>query len=58
MIRRRVFIMEEYMPMQPGDVVRTAADITALEQAVGFTPSTPLEEGIPRFVEWYRRFHN
>jgi UDP-glucuronate 4-epimerase len=50
--------IREYMPMQPGDVVRTAADITALEQAVGFTPSTPLEEGIPRFVEWYRRFHN
>jgi len=50
--------IREYHPMQKGDVVRTAADITALNTATGFAPSTPIEEGIPRFVDWYRRFHN
>jgi UDP-glucuronate 4-epimerase len=53
-----VSAIREYKPMQPGDVVRTAADITALSKAVGFAPSTPIEDGIPRFVEWYRKFHN
>ena len=50
--------IRDYKPMQPGDVVRTAADISALSAATGFTPSTPIEDGIPRFVEWYRSFHN
>ncbi len=44
----------DLQPMQPGDVVATAADIAALEAAVGFRPATPLEEGVRRFVAWYR----
>jgi len=43
-------------PMQPGDVHATFADIDALARDHGFSPSTPLEEGIPRFVEWYRAY--
>ncbi len=47
----------DLQPMQPGDVVATAADIGALERAVGFRPSTPLEVGVQRFVAWYRSFY-
>ena len=43
--------------MQPGDVPATYADIEALEQAVGFRPSTPIAVGIDRFVEWYRQYY-
>jgi UDP-glucuronate 4-epimerase len=45
------------MPMQPGDVPATAADIDDLHRDVGFAPSTPIDVGIPRFVEWYRGFY-
>jgi len=45
------------LPMQPGDVPSTFADIRALEEAVGFRPSTPLETGIGRFVSWYRDYY-
>ena len=45
------------LPMQPGDVPATYADIEALEQAVGFRPSTPIEVGIDRFVGWYRKYY-
>lgn len=44
-------------PMQPGDVPATFADVADLENAVGFRPATPLEEGIRRFVAWYREFY-
>jgi UDP-glucuronate 4-epimerase len=47
----------ELAPMQPGDVVATAADIADLEEAVGFAPVTPIEEGIRRFVAWYRSYY-
>jgi UDP-glucuronate 4-epimerase len=43
-----------HRPMQPGDVVATWADIDDLERAVGFRPSTPIEDGLQRFVAWYR----
>ncbi|HXN16568.1 MAG TPA: NAD-dependent epimerase [Usitatibacter sp.] len=43
----------ELLPMQAGDVPATEADTTALEQATGFKPATPVEEGIERFVSWY-----
>jgi UDP-glucuronate 4-epimerase len=46
--------VKEFLPMQPGDVRRTFADVDALEAAVGFRPDTPLREGLARFVEWYR----
>ena len=47
----------EMKPRQPGDVLRTAADVSALEAAVGFRPHTPLAEGIGRMISWYRDFY-
>lgn len=44
-------------PMQPGDVKETYADIGPLRAAVGFEPRTPIERGIPDFVDWYRDYH-
>jgi UDP-glucuronate 4-epimerase len=44
------------LPMQPGDVPATYADIDSLEAAVGFRPSTSIEEGVERFIEWYRGY--
>lgn len=49
--------VKRYLPMQPGDVLATAADVSALSAAVGFAPKTPVETGIPRFVAWYRAYH-
>jgi UDP-glucuronate 4-epimerase len=46
------------LPMQPGDVPVTYADVARLAAAVDFSPATPLEEGIRRFVTWYRQFYN
>jgi UDP-glucuronate 4-epimerase len=43
--------------MQPGDVLETFADTTALSREIGFRPQTPIEEGIRRFVEWYLHYH-
>jgi UDP-glucuronate 4-epimerase len=45
------------LPMQPGDVAATYADTAALEQWIDFAPSTPLAEGIARFVDWYRHYY-
>lgn len=45
------------LPLQPGDVVATFADVAKLEAAVGFRPSTSIEEGLRKFVEWYREYH-
>jgi len=45
------------LPMQPGDVPDTYADVTALTEDVGYRPSTPIEVGVQRFVEWYREFY-
>jgi UDP-glucuronate 4-epimerase len=45
------------MPMQAGDVRDTYADISAIQRDLGFKPSTSIDEGIPRFVEWYRDYH-
>mgnify|MGYP001822363876 CR=1 FL=1 len=45
------------LPMQPGDVPETYADIDALKRDVGFQPATPLKEGIEKFVSWYRSFY-
>ena len=47
----------ELLPMQPGDVPATAADISAIAAATGFAPSTPVETGIARFVDWYREYY-
>ncbi len=46
-----------FLPMQPGDVVCTYAAMDDLYEAVGFRPTTTIEEGIPKFVEWYREYY-
>lgn len=46
------------MGMQDGDVVATYANIDALIDAVGFKPATPLKEGMSKFVDWYKTYHN
>jgi UDP-glucuronate 4-epimerase len=45
------------MPMQVGDVRETFADISAIERDHGFKPETSIDEGVPRFVKWYREYH-
>ena len=45
-----------FLPLQPGDVPATLADCSDLERAVGYRPSTPIEEGVRRFVVWYREY--
>ena len=47
----------ELLPMQPGDVRATTADVSDLEQAVGFRPRTSVEEGVANFVAWYRDYY-
>ena len=48
---------KRFLPLQPGDVVSTCADTADLERDVGFRPSTPIELGIPRFVQWYKEYY-
>jgi UDP-glucuronate 4-epimerase len=47
----------ELLPMQPGDVPSTMADVAELESAVGFRPATTIREGIGRFVSWYKEYY-
>ncbi len=49
--------VKNLLPMQPGDLPETCADSGELAADVGFQPSTPIEEGIARFVQWYRGYH-
>lgn len=65
-LRRFVAVLERALglraqirlaPMQPGDVVETFADIAATTRDLGWKPTTPIEEGLPRFVAWYRSYH-
>ena len=49
--------VKNLLPIQPGDVPATYADVDDLHAAVGFAPGTPLEVGIERFVAWYRSFY-
>ena len=46
-----------FLPMQPGDVVSTYARMDDLYEATGFRPTTPVEEGLPKFVHWYREYY-
>lgn len=66
-LRRFVAVLEqalgrkaliELLPMQPGDVPETCAEITELQRDLGFDPSMTIETGLPRFVAWYRRYHH
>jgi UDP-glucuronate 4-epimerase len=47
----------EMLPLQPGDVPDTSADVTALVAAIGYKPSTPIQVGVNAFVDWYRQYH-
>jgi len=66
-LERFISILEEkigkkankiYMDMQPGDVLRTYADVSDLERDIGFKPCTSIEEGLGRFVDWYKEYYN
>ncbi|GGB67271.1 NAD-dependent epimerase/dehydratase family protein [Blastomonas aquatica] len=46
------------LPMQPGDVYETYADISAIQADLGYAPTTSIDTGIPRFVDWYRAYHS
>jgi UDP-glucuronate 4-epimerase len=48
---------KEFVEMQPGDVLRTYADVSDLEKDIGFKPSTSIEEGIKKFVDWYLEYY-
>ena len=48
--------VKRFLPVQPGDVPTTFADVEALTAAVGFRPATPIEVGVQRFVDWYRAY--
>ena len=49
--------VKNMMPMQPGDVPATYADVDDLMRDVGFRPAVPIEEGVQRFVDWYREYY-
>ena len=49
--------VKNFLPMQPGDVIATSADVADLADAVGFRPDTSIENGIARFVDWYRAYY-
>jgi UDP-glucuronate 4-epimerase len=49
--------LKELVPMQPGEVMETRADVTELANDIGFRPSITIEEGIHRFVTWYRKYY-
>jgi UDP-glucuronate 4-epimerase len=45
------------LPLQPGDMPRTFADVDALALDVGFRPATPIDVGVRRFVDWYKNYY-
>ncbi|MFV2092450.1 MAG: capsular biosynthesis protein CpsI, partial [Hyphomicrobiales bacterium] len=49
--------VKNLLPLQDGDVPQTYADIEALQAAVGFTPNTPIDVGIGKFIDWYRGYN-
>ena len=49
---------KRFLPMQPGDVPESFADIDASRRDLGFDPKTPIDVGLARFADWYKRFHN
>jgi UDP-glucuronate 4-epimerase len=48
----------DFKPMQPGDVAETYADIEDSRRDLGFLPRTTIDEGVPRFVSWFRDYHS
>jgi UDP-glucuronate 4-epimerase len=53
-----VIAKQELLPIQPGDVPATFADIRRAQAKLGFAPTTPIDEGIPRFIKWYKDYHH
>lgn len=51
-------VEKRLLPMQPGDVPDTWADVSALRRDVGYAPNTSIEEGVAKFVQWYREYHH
>jgi UDP-glucuronate 4-epimerase len=51
-------VEKHLLPMQPGDVADTWADVSALRRDVGYAPGTSIEDGVARFVAWYRAYRN
>ncbi len=49
--------IKEFLPLQPGDVPETSANIDAISNDHGFVPKTTIAEGIPKFIEWYKAYH-
>ena len=49
---------KEYLPLQAGDVPATEASMAGLQEAVGYQPAIPVEEGIRKFVAWYRDYYD
>ena len=49
---------KEFLPMQPGDVYQTYADVSELEKDFDFKPKTTLEEGLTRFVAWFKAYYH
>ena len=47
----------ELLPPQPGDMFETCADLTRIQAAIGFTPKVSLEDGLKKFVEWFRGYY-
>lgn len=50
-------VQKNLLPLPPGDIPATYADVEDLAIDVGFKPKTPIEEGLGKFVEWYRSFY-
>ena len=48
---------KEFLDMQPGDVTRTAADVSKAARLLDYQPTTHIDRGVPRFVEWYRDYY-
>lgn len=48
---------KDFMPMQPGDVIATSADISKAKKMLDFEPKTMIQEGVPKFIEWYREYY-
>ena len=46
-----------FRPLQPGDIRETCADISAIRRDLGYAPATPIDVGVPRFVEWFKGYH-
>lgn len=55
---REIVAKKEFLPMQPGDVPKTYADVQELERDFGFKPSTSVQEGLDKFAQWYKEFYN